>query len=95
MRVKLLQLKFIIISICSYEIEMRGIPDKYVKEINDIMWSFIWSGKTNQINRSVCCLETNEVGKGMLNIDTFTTSKQIKLLYRILHSPLESWNAYR
>ena len=28
----------------------------------------------------------------MLNIDTFTTSKHIKLLYRILHSPLESWN---
>jgi hypothetical protein len=50
------------------------------------------SGKTNQINRSVCCLKTNEVGKGMLNIDTFITSKQIKLLYRILHSPLESWN---
>ena len=40
----------------------------------DIMWSFIWNGKTNQINRNVCCLETN-------------------LLYPILHSPLESWNA--
>ena len=29
----------------------------------------------------------------MLNIDTFITSKQIKLLYRILHSTLASWNA--
>ena len=72
---------------------MMGIPDKYLKEIYDIMWSFIWSGKTNQISRTVCCLETNEGGMGMLNIDTFTTSKHIKLLYRILHSPLESWNA--
>jgi hypothetical protein len=26
---------------------MRGIPDKYVNEINGIMWNFIWSGKTN------------------------------------------------
>ena len=92
---KTLLIKDLLLSLCGYEIEMRGIPDKYVKEINDIMWSFIWSGKTNQINRSVCCLKTNEVGKGMLNIDTFITSKQIKLLYRILHSPLESWNAYR
>jgi hypothetical protein len=31
---------------------MRGIPDKYVKEINDIMRSFIWNGKINQINRN-------------------------------------------
>jgi hypothetical protein len=46
---------------------MRGIPDKYVNEINGIMWNFIWSGKTNQINRNVCCLETNE--KGGLNLD--------------------------
>ena len=68
---------------------MRGIPDKYVKEINDIMWSFIWNGKTNQINRNVCCLSTSKGGTGMLNIDTFITSKQIKLLYRILQSPLE------
>jgi hypothetical protein len=63
------------------------------KEINDIMWSFICNGKTNQINRNVCCLETSKGRTGMLNIDTFITSKQIKLLYRILHSPLEGWNA--
>ena len=30
---------------------------------------------------------------GMLNIDRFIASKQIKLLYRILHSPVESCNA--
>ena len=92
-RGKTLIIKNVLLSLCGYEIVMKGIPDKYVKEINDIMWSFIWNGKINQINRNVCCLETNEEGIGMLNIDTLITSKQIKLLYRILHSPLESWNA--
>ena len=29
----------------------------------------------------------------MLNIDRFIASKQIKLLYRILHSPVKSYNA--
>ena len=49
---KTLIIKNVLLSLCGYEIEMRGIPDKYVKEINDIMWSFIWNGKTNQINRN-------------------------------------------
>jgi isopropylmalate/homocitrate/citramalate synthase len=30
---------------------------------------------------------------GMINIQEFIDSKRIKLLYRILHEPLESWNA--
>ena len=29
----------------------------------------------------------------MINIQEFIDSKRIKLLYRILHEPLESWNA--
>jgi hypothetical protein len=32
-------------------------------------------------------------GMGMINIHEFIDSKRIKLLYRILHEPLESWNA--
>ena len=30
---------------------------------------------------------------GMINIHEFIDNKRIKLLYRILHEPLESWNA--
>ena len=59
---KTLIIKHVLLSLCGYEIVMKGIPDKYVKEINDIMWSFIQNGKTNQININVCCLETNEWG---------------------------------
>jgi hypothetical protein len=32
-------------------------------------------------------------GMGMINMQEFIDSKRIKLLYRILHEPLESWNA--
>jgi hypothetical protein len=35
------RIKHVLLSLCGYEIVMKGIPDKYVKEINDIMWSFI------------------------------------------------------
>ena len=32
-------------------------------------------------------------GMGMISIQEVIDSKRIKLLYRILHEPLESWNA--
>jgi hypothetical protein len=32
-------------------------------------------------------------GMSMINIQEFIYSKRIKLIYRILHEPLESWNA--
>jgi hypothetical protein len=32
-------------------------------------------------------------GMGMIKIQEFIDSKRIKLLYWILHEPLESWNA--
>jgi hypothetical protein len=39
---------------------MREIPERYRKEINKLMWAFIWDGKVNQIKRDVCCLRVEE-----------------------------------
>jgi hypothetical protein len=66
---------------------MRGIPEKYVKEMSTLVWGFIRGGGINQIDRKVCCLAVENGGMGMID------SKRIKLLYRIVHVPLESWNA--
>jgi hypothetical protein len=51
---KFLILKSFVLSLIEYEIEMRGIPEKYEREINNLLWSFIWDGKTNQIKRNIC-----------------------------------------
>jgi hypothetical protein len=32
---------------------MRGIPEKYKKEVNDLIWKFLWDNKPNQIERNV------------------------------------------
>ena len=50
---KVLILKTCIISQINFEIEMRGIPERYKKEIKNVMWAFIWDGKVNQIKRDV------------------------------------------
>jgi hypothetical protein len=75
-----------------YEIEMRGIPDRFPNEINVIIWKFIWDVKVNQIDRNVCYLDKKEGGMGMINIEYLIRSKQIKIIYKIIHSDLEYWN---
>jgi hypothetical protein len=35
---KILIVKNLLISLCVYEIEMRGIPEKYVNEITTLVW---------------------------------------------------------
>ena len=76
-----------------YEIEMRGIPDRFQNEINVIIWKFIWDDKVNQIDRNVCCLDKTEGGMGMINIENLKRSKQIKIIYKIIDSDLECWNS--
>ena len=78
---KTLIVKNLLISLCGYEIEMRGIPEKYIKEITTLVWGFIWGGVINQIDRKVCCLGVENGGMGMINIQECIDSKRIKLLY--------------
>jgi hypothetical protein len=47
---------------------MRGIPEKYVKEITTLVLGFILGGGINQIDRKVCCLGAENGGMGMINI---------------------------
>lgn len=53
---KLLIIKSFVLSLIGYEIDMRGIPDIYDKQINNSVWSSIFDGKTNQISRTVCTI---------------------------------------
>ena len=71
-----------------FETEMRGIPEKYKKEVNDLIWKFIWDNKPNQIERNLCCLNINEGGMGMINKDNFVKGKQIKFIYKIINGEL-------
>jgi hypothetical protein len=38
------------------------VPEKYKKEVNALIWKFIWDNKPSQIERSVCCFDNNEKG---------------------------------
>jgi hypothetical protein len=89
---KFLIIKSFVLSVIGHEIEMRGIPVKFEKEINSIILDFIWDGKTNQISRNVCSLPQNKGGMGMVNLNNFIKAKQVKCMHNIIHSELDKWN---
>jgi hypothetical protein len=82
---KTLIVKKFLLAQMGFETEMREIPEKYKKELNDLIWKFLWDNK--------CCLNINEGGMGMINIDNFVKSNQIKFIYKIINSEMDSWNA--
>ena len=90
---KTLIIKSLIYSVIGYEIEIRGIPDIYMKEINTLVWNFLRDNKTNRIERNVCCLEEEEGGLGLVNLEMIINTKQINTIYKIIHSSEETWNS--
>jgi len=88
---KILIYKSLIISLIGYEIELRGIPENYLNIINRLIWGFIWNNKVYQLDRNVCCMEIEEGELEMINLFTFVKSKQIKVLFKIMHSGNETW----
>jgi hypothetical protein len=58
------------------------------------LWSYLRVNMTNlQSLLTLWYYLRDNMGMGMINIQEFIDSKRIKLQYRILHEPLESWNA--
>ena len=74
---------------------MRGIPEKYECEINNLLWAFIWDGKTNQIKSNLCCLPKEKVGMGMVNIKKIIKEKRVKSMHKIITSDPDNCNAIR
>ena len=59
------------------------------------MWDFIWEGKVNQIKRDVYCLDIENGGMSMVNLDSYIDSRRIRFIYRIINESIENWNAIR
>ena len=88
---KTIIMKNLLLSYCGFENEMKAIPDKFKKEIETLIWDFIWEGKVNQIKRDVCCLDIENGGMSMVNLDSYIDSRRIKFIYRIINEPIENW----
>jgi hypothetical protein len=92
---KIIIVKNLLISYCGFEIEMKGIPDKFKKEIETLIWDFIWDGKVNQIIRDVCCLDIEKGGMSMVIIDSYIDSRRIKFLKHEFLLNTSKWSIWK
>ena len=90
---KSLIIQSLIISKIGFELEAKGIPEKYIKEINKLIWSFVWDGKKEQVSRKTMMRNLNCGGMNIIDINSFVLSVHIKTMYKIIHSQSDSWNA--
>ena len=89
---KVLIIKTFLISQIDYEIEMKSIPKNIVKEIDKILWNFLWNGKQPLVNKQTICLEVKKGGLNMINLNTFIQAKHIKIIHKIINYETLHWN---
>ena len=63
---------------------MKHITDKYINEINKVLWDFLWSGKKCTVSRSICTLPRYMGGLGLTDLKTVIKVKRVKWIIRVL-----------
>ena len=76
---KVLIIKTFLISQIGYELEMNGIPKNIEKDINKLLWDFLWDWKQPLVNRQTMCFNLDSGGVNMINLRQFIGAKQLNL----------------
>ena len=90
---KVLIIKSFVISKILYEMETRGIPQKYIDLIEAIIKQFVWDNKQPLVCKSTIQLSKEEGGLSVPNINTLYKASNVKTVYRIINSECQNWNA--
>ena len=53
-------------------------PEDFMKELKQILFEFLWSGKPDKINRSVACQSIEEGGLGMIDVFEYINALKLK-----------------
>ena len=83
---KILIIKTFLLSQINYELEMNPIPKHIIKEIDKILWNFLWDGKQQLVNKQTMCLDVENGGITMINLNSFIQGKHIKFIHKIVNA---------
>ena len=72
------------ISKVQYALEMKLIDEKYIKQINQVIWKFLWSGKDIKFSRDICHMPRSLGGLGLVDIQILIKVKRINWIIRVL-----------
>ena len=89
---KVLVIKTLLLSQIGFLTESLIIPEKFFKEIDSLLWSFLWTSKQPLVSRNAKYLDKEMGGVNLTNLGNILISKQIKVVYNILESNYAHWN---
>ncbi|MCG8113315.1 MAG: reverse transcriptase family protein, partial [Candidatus Thiodiazotropha taylori] len=89
---KVLIINTFLLSQIGFLAETVTTPQNIVKEIDKLLWSFLWDDKQPLVNRNTMFLDKSQGGVNMPNIHNLLMSKQIKCIYKIVMSERAHWN---
>ena len=72
------------ISQISYAMEMIPIEDRFIKDINTIIFDFLWAGKNIKIKRNIAFLPRDIGGLNIVNVEILIKTKRIMWVIRAL-----------
>ena len=76
-----------------YAIEMKLIDEKCVKQINQVIWKFLCSGKDVKFSRDICHMPRSLGGLGLVDIKILIKVKRINWIIRVLKQvDNQSWS---
>ena len=74
-----------------YAMDMINIEDKFINEIDKIVWQFQWSEKKYTVKRGICTLPRDMGGLGMTDVLALIKAKGIKFIIQVLKKSEEEW----
>ena len=77
-------IKSIGLATVSYALEMKIINRDHVRELNKVLWHFLWSGKSYSVKKGICILPKQAGGLGNIDLSILITVKRILWVIRIL-----------
>ena len=75
----------------TYSITNTTMPDNIVKQIKQIVFSFLWNGPTDRVKRSIICNDYASGGLRMINIDAFVNSINATWVSKYVYTQNDYW----
>ena len=91
LRGKVLIVKALALSKFQYLASLVTIPDHVIKQVNSMIYEFIWNGKIDKVKRNLFEQEFKNGGYKMINFTDIITASSIMWVQKYLNNTEREW----
>ena len=91
---KIVIIKMLLISQLIYLGTCYEMPERYNKELNKIIHTFLWNSKREKVKRAYIINQPQQGGLGMIDLDSRMKSLTLSLLPKILSTEKQPWKYF-